>query len=99
MQVEITQFMNPFGDPRQRFAEVPDDCAVGYEALRRKGCRLTAEVLDTGLVSQCIEHEDGDFDMKIVANNGPRVKQALCEMICAFDEAKFDAWLRAITEE
>ena len=95
MKVEITQFIAPYGEQRIRFAEVPDDCAVGYEAMRRHGCRLTAEVLSTGHVSQCIEHDEGDFDIKIT-KNGPDVQEALVRMLRAFDGPTFENWLNGL---
>lgn len=95
MKVEITQFIAPHGEQRQRFAEVPDDCAAGYEALRRKQCRLTAEVLTTGHVSQCVEHKEGDFLIE-VTNNGPEVQTALVKMLHEFDGLTFDYWLRGL---
>ena len=88
----------PHGEQRPRSAEVPNDCAVGYEALRRKGCRLTAEVLITGHVSQTVEHKEGDFLIEIT-NNGPEVKEALIKMLREFDGKQFDDWLTGITEE
>jgi hypothetical protein len=95
MVVQITQFMAPNGEIRERQCEVPDDCAVGYEALRRKNCRLTAEVLTSGHVSQCIEHEEGDYDIRL-ARNGQDVITSLITMIRAFDGAEFDKWLEAV---
>ena len=97
MTVEITQFIAPHGEQRPRTAEVPDDCAVGYESLRRHGCRLTAEVLMTGHVSQCIEHTEGDYDIEVTPN-GPEVQAALVKMIRAFDGTKFEEWLKQATE-
>ena len=96
MQVEVIQFIAPFGEQRERRVEVPNDCAVGYEALRRHGCRLTAEVLNGGLVSQCVEHEEGDFLIEIT-NNGPEVTAALIKMLREFDGTKFQEWLTAVT--
>ena len=93
--VKITQFVAPHGKQRELSAEVPDDCAVGYEALIRNKCRLTAEVLLTGHVSQCIEHEDGDYDMAVTAN-GPAVQDALVGMLRAFDGGKFQEWLKEV---
>jgi len=93
--VEITQFIAPHGEQRMRSAEVPDDCAVGYEALRRHGCRLTAEVLMTGHVSQCVEHDEGDYDIQITTN-GSAVQGALVKMLRAFDGAKFAEWLAEV---
>lgn len=88
MKIQVVQFIRPAGEQRMRSVEVPDDCAVGYEALTRKKCRLTAEVLMTGHVSQCIEHEDGDFAIEVTAN-GPEVQEALVKMIRGFDGASF----------
>ena len=98
MQVQITQFIapSPHGEQRIRNCEVPDNCAVGYEALRRKKCRLTAEVLSTGLVLQTIEHEDGDFAIEVTAN-GPEVQQALIKMLREFDGKAFDEWLAEVS--
>ena len=95
MIVEITQFIAPHGGQRKVTCEVPDDCAVGYESLKRHKCRLTAEVLMTGVVSQCIEHEEGDYDIAVTAN-GPAVTDALVEMIRKFDGADFEKWLKEV---
>ena len=94
MTVDITQFIAPNGEQVIRHCEVPNDCGVGYEALKRKGCRLTAEVLLTGHVSQCIEHEEGDFAIQVTAN-GIDVLDALVKMIREFNGAAFDRWLKA----
>lgn len=96
--VEITQFIAPHGEQRLRHAEVPDDCAVGYEALRRHKCRLTAEVLMGGQVSQCIEHDEGDYAIEIT-ENGPAVQEALTKMLRDFDGAKFEQWLKSMNED
>jgi hypothetical protein len=98
MQVKIIQFIPPRGKQRERSCEVPNDCAVGYESLKRHGCRLTAEVLIGGLVSQAVEHEDGDFLIEITFN-GPDVQDALVKMLREFDGVKFDKWLRDIQGE
>lgn len=95
MTVEVVQFIAPHGEARVRHTEVPDDCAVGYEALRRHKCRLTAEILMTGHVSQCIEHEEGDYDIAVTAN-GPAVQEALVKMLRDFDGTKFKEWLREL---
>jgi hypothetical protein len=93
--VKITQFIAPHGEQRERSCEVPDDCAVGYEALKRHGCRLTAEILTMGMVSQCVEHEEGDFLIEITPN-GPQVQEALVKMLREFDGAKFTEWLAEV---
>ena len=98
MRVEVTEFILPNARQEKHNVEVPDDCAVGYESLKRHGCRLTAERLMTGVISQCIEHEEGDYDMRLTTN-GPAVLSALAEMIRAFDGVKFEEWLKALTSE
>jgi hypothetical protein len=98
MQVKITQFIPPRGRQEERSCEVPNDCGVGYESLRRHGCRLTAEVLMGGLVSQTIEHEEGDFLLEIT-ENGPEVQAALIKMLREFDGTKFEEWLKEVQEE
>lgn len=97
MTVEITQFVRPNGEQRVRHAEVPNDCAVGYESLRRHGCRLTAEVLIDGLVSQAIEHPEGDYAIEVTAN-GPEVTEALHRMLREFDGVEFAKWLKNVRE-
>jgi hypothetical protein len=95
--VDIVQFIAPHGEQRVRQTEVPDDCAVGYEALRRKNCRLTAEVLMGGQISMCIEHGEGDVAIE-VCDNGPSVLKHLADMIRKFDGAEFDAWLAKLND-
>lgn len=96
--VEITQFIAPHGEQRLRTAEVPDDCSVGYEALKRNKCRLTAEVILGGMVSQCIEHEEGDYAIEVTAN-GPAVKDALVKILREFNGAAFVEWLKEFRGE
>jgi hypothetical protein len=93
MIVKITQFIAPYGEQRERSCEVPDDCGVGYESLKRHGCRLTAEVLSVGMVSQTVEHDEGDFLIEVTPN-GPEVQTALIKMLREFDGAKFEEWLK-----
>lgn len=97
MEVKVTQFQRPNGRTNTVSTEVPNDCAVGYEAMQRKGCRLTAEVLPNSLVSLCIEHPEGDYYIQL-ARNGPKVQATIAEALRNFDEVAFDEWLKAVTE-
>ena len=96
MKVKVVQFYTPNGRQEAHEVEVPDDCAEGYAALKSKGCRLTAEVLMTGHVSQCVEHEEGDFLIEVCAN-GPQVITNLANMIREFTPRDFDRWLQGVT--
>ena len=98
VKVKVTQFYTPNGQQQQHDVEVPDDCADGYKALRECGCRLTAEVLLTGLVSQTVEHEEGDFLIEICAN-GPKVLENLEKMIKEFEASKFRVWLKEMVSD
>lgn len=94
MQIEVTQFMMPNGTQVLQTIDVDDDCSTGYEAVKKAGCRLTAEMLsDYNTVSLCIEHPvAGDFDIAIIPN-GPRVKKALEVMLARFRTDKFQEWM------
>jgi hypothetical protein len=101
MLIDIIQFIPPRGRQELRQIEVPDDCAVGYESMRRHGCRLTVETLMTGMVSTCIEHEEGDYDIKLLRLPGRPGKlqtlpQAVTAMLQRFDGAKFEKWLEEV---
>ena len=98
MKVKITQFIPPNGRREERSCEVPDDCAAGYEAIKRHGCRLTEEILMTGHVSQTVEHEDGDVLIEITPN-GPEVKDALVKMIREFSDEKFAEFEKSMAGE
>jgi hypothetical protein len=92
MLVNVTQFIRPDGHQRIEYTTVPNDCAVGYKAMQRKNCRITAEAI-YGNVALSIEHEEGDFDIQIVPN-GPQVQETLANMLRSFDSMKFDTWLK-----
>ena len=92
MIVQVTQFIRPNGRQEPYTTEVSDECAVGYETMQRNKCRLTAEIIFGDMVSLCIEHEFGDYRMRLMPN-GPQVQAELTDMLKSFDEAEFDRWL------
>lgn len=97
MQVAVTEFVRPRGEQRPQTMTVADDCAVGYEAMRRHKCRLTGEYLGpTGLHSLCIEHEEGDYAIEIVS--AEKARAAVEKMLREFDGAKFEEWLKEFQE-
>ena len=93
MLVRIHQFLRPNGHLQITFCEVPNDCAPQYADLSLAGCRLTAEVLRDGLVSQTIEHPKGDF-ATVLTRNGPEVPKALTTMLRNFNLVQFTEWLK-----
>ncbi len=95
--VKVTEFIPPNGRTKERSVELPNDCAVGYEALVRKGCRLTVEHLPTGGFSQCIEHPEGDYDNQIFSK-ASQGQQILVDMVKQFGNgSQFDRWLEDVT--
>lgn len=96
MRVSVINFIPPRGRQETLTVDIPDDCAVGYEAIRRHNCRLTVERLMTGHISQCIEHEEGDYAIEICANS-PKAPEVLAKMIRSFDSVAFEKWLLELT--
>ena len=68
----VRKFVRPDGRQRQEVIEnMPNDLKSHLDAIKKAGCRLTAEVTFNN-VSFCIECREAkdDFDMEICAN-GP----------------------------
>ena len=97
MFVKIIQFKRPNGQPFQTGCQVDIRLREKYEQLLACNCRLTAEILPGGSVSQTIEHEEGDFKIVISPNN-VQVKKDLEAMIASFDVVEFNQWLKALNE-
>lgn len=98
MQVIITQFFRPDGRQVPQSIELADDLAPKLKEIQDAGCRLTAEVLTTGMCSFAVEHPDGDFDLEL-CENGPQVPTKITELIRRFDAVKFAAWKEEVTRE
>ena len=66
--INILQFCQPNG--RKRNLQLIADPRMDrqkYKEMLKHGCRLTVEKLNTGHYSHCIEHPDGDFNMRITS--------------------------------
>lgn len=96
MLVNITQFMRPDGRQVPNSCEISDALELQYKAILANECKLTAEVLMTGHVSQAIEYEDGDFDIEICSNEPDAPKAALEKLIGRFKGDEFLSWLEAV---
>lgn len=87
MIVTATQFLRPNGRQQEVTSEISDQYLQAYEALIQAGLRITMEVLMTGLVSICVEHEEyGDLDIEVVPN-GPEVTTAVESMLGRIDDS------------
>jgi hypothetical protein len=90
--VPFTQFLRPDGRQQEIRLELPDAVEPKLKEIRDSGCRLTAEVLSTGVCSFCVEEPAlGDFDI-ILVPNGSKVPEAITSMLLRFDLAKFAEW-------
>lgn len=99
MKVEAVQFLRPDGEQKIVYAEVADDLADNYATMRETcKCRITIELNPGDVVSICIEHEEGDFDIELVPN-GPGVQVATDRIIRRFNKKNFDRWLAGIKAE
>ena len=83
MEIGFTQYLRPNGRTRIVTTDVADDLAKDVEAIETAGYRLTAEVLSTGVVSLCIEGQDGDVGGELVPN-GAGVPAAVDTLIRGF---------------
>ncbi len=88
----VIQFLKPNGQKRVCRTTVPESVKDNYELMKTNGCRLTAEELQNGMVSVTIEEPQlGDFLIRLV-ENGPKVQEALEEMLKKFNEKEFEKW-------
>lgn len=87
MIVEVIEFRLPNGRQIPHELEIDDKCKEKYEEIINMKCRLTSEVLQTGEVSQCIEHPEFDFDIAIAnGKNLDENKKVLENLILRFDK-------------
>jgi hypothetical protein len=92
MKVPFTQFIPPHGRQERIEIELADELAPKLEQIAAAGCRLTAEILSTGICSFCIEEPElGDFDITLVVN-GPQVPIKITDMIQRFTPELFEQW-------
>lgn len=91
--IPFTQWMRPFGRPKKIEVDRPAEIEAMANELITDGCRLNAEVLQTGEVSFTVEHEDCEFTViasEVVAN-GPTVLPAVDRMITEAHRLWIDA--------
>lgn len=94
--IPFTQWMRPYGTPKKIEVDRPAEIEAMAKALIADGCRLEAEVLETGEVSFTVEHEDCEATViasELVAN-GPTVLPAVDRMITEAHRI----WMKAKSE-
>lgn len=93
---ETTQYMLPDGRRVPQHIALDASLQPRYDDLRACDCRIAAEVLTTGDVSVTLEHEEGDYNIRVVPNDDS-VRRAIEEMLREFDPARFRDWLALVT--
>jgi hypothetical protein len=92
-KITVKHFYRPNGCCEYETVEIDERYFPNYCKIIECGCRITAEVLTTSVVSLCIENpEMGDFDIKICENNGSTI-EILEKMIDNFSEEEYKDWL------
>lgn len=90
--IPFTRFHLPDGRRSETEIEVTDAEFVQFEKVRAAGFRMTVELLQNGMVSQCVEDPElGDFDCVVTAN-GPQVTVELSKMLLRFDPKVAAKW-------
>lgn len=95
--VPYIRFHRPNGRKTHEEIELAADLRQKLTALHDSGCRITMELLLTGMVSLCIEHPYEDYAEELCAPE--YIPEALEAMIDAFDRDAFNLWLDQKTEE
>ena len=96
MIVEVIEFRLPNGRQIPHELEIDDKCKEKYEEIINMKCRLTSEVLQTGEVSQAIEHSEFDFDIALTSGKDfDENKKALENLILRFNKDEFQRQLSA----
>lgn len=98
--IPFTQFYQPYGEQRPTTIDLDDDCYDKYLEITKCGCRLTSEVLSTGVCSFCIECPELEEDFEItLVQNGPQVPGAIMKMLREFTTEKFEEWKKSTLDE
>lgn len=94
--VLVTQFIPPNGMKKYSFLELSNAKEDKYNQILRSGCRITVEVLQTGITSVTIEEPNlGDFVIELVSM-GDSVEKAIESVVNSFNEEEFESWKKTI---
>ena len=100
MKVIVRIYTLPNGRRHNETIGLPDRLINKYQAIQDCGCRLAAEILSTGEVSQTITCDDFDYDIVITKGSDlEENKNALIEMIERFDAVRFYETVREMQNE
>jgi hypothetical protein len=93
MQIQVRQFIPPFGHQELRNAEIPDRYKQLYEEMQTAGCELQVEILTTSEVSLTVSDDMEDLDILLIGSGPeedpdidwvgerPAVREALCQLL------------------
>lgn len=97
-RIPVTQFLLPDGRQIPTSTEVDDAEYAAYLKLASMGFRLTVELLQNGIVSQCIEDPElGDFDMALSPND-ENVPVELSKMLLRFNAYAAENWRKEMSD-
>lgn len=91
-EIELIEFNLPKGRSSKSIVKTSKEVWEKYTELCHAGCRLTAEILSTDEISQCIEDENGDYDI-ILCTSIVEAQGKLEEMILRFNLKEFEGHL------
>lgn len=74
--IEVTQYMRPDGRKVKQHTAIRQAFEAPYRAIRSRGWRVAAEVLEGGMVSIAVEDDDQDYANEL-AKNGPDIQRAI----------------------
>ncbi len=83
-EIPFTQYLRPCGRKKEISIERPTEVCEKAMEIINAGYSFEIEVLTTGHVSMTISDDEGDYDMKLVNNNGGDVADAVDKMINRF---------------
>lgn len=83
--VKFIQYLRPNAETREIYISQPPETTAMADAIRKHGGRLTAEVVEVGIVSLACEYnhpEEGETDIVLeLVKNGPGMSDGVNRMI------------------
>lgn len=98
--IPVTYYRPPHGKKDVGDMYITAHLKPKYDVLAARGGGIALEILRTREVSVTIEHDAGDYDIRLISPKSPigRVNEAISEMLEAFNPEMFDRWLEDVSE-